>query len=233
MAPGDERIPIAKQRAAALEPRLPRLTLKLPPGSPSTTRVERNGEQISSASLGVAIPVNPGKHHIVVIAADGGESVKDLELAEGATQELMLALPAPAPKVPAPGTSKSAPGTSAPVANSIPGDTGGASSGPPTLAIIVGGVGVLGVISGALTASLARSKRDQADDHCPDKRCDAEGDGLVADGEQLATISWVSWVVGGVGLIGGTYLWLSHDSANQIDVAAGPGSASLRYRLRF
>lgn len=231
MSPGDERIPIAKQRAAALEPRLPRLTLLLPPNAPESTRVERDGEAVSRASLGVAIPVNPGKHRIVVIAEDGGRSEVEFEIAEGGSQELTLTLPAALPKraQPLPGEAAS-PATTG---DRIPGDTGASDAGPPTLALIVGGIGVLGVISGAVTASMARSKRDQADDHCPDMRCDAEGDSLVEDGKQLATISWISWVVGGIGLVGGTYLWLSHDSSNQIDVAAGPSSASLRYRLRF
>ncbi|MCB9588255.1 MAG: hypothetical protein H6718_22800 [Polyangiaceae bacterium] len=232
MSPGDERIPIAKQRAAALEPRLPRLTLLLPPGAPESTRVERDGEAVSKASLGVAIPVNPGKHRIVVIAEDGGRTEAELEISERGAQELTLTLPAPLPKSVEPTPNGAPPaGSSAP--GRIPGDTGANEAGPPTLAIVVGGIGVLGVVAGAVTASMAHSKRDQADDHCPNQRCDAEGDSLIEDGKQFATISWISWVVGGVGLIGGTYLWLSHDSSNQIDVAAGPSSASLRYRLRF
>ncbi|MEZ4371319.1 MAG: hypothetical protein R3B07_10865 [Polyangiaceae bacterium] len=230
MSPGDERIPIAKQRAAALEPRLPRLTLLLPPNAPESTRVERDGEAVSRASLGVAIPVNPGKHRIVVIAEDGGRSEVEFEIAERGAQELTLTLPEPLPPEPMPGGALSA---GPPTVGQIPGDTGADDAGPPTLAIVVGGIGVLGVIAGALTASMAHSKRDQADDHCPNQRCDAEGDSLVADGKQLATVSWISWVVGGIGLVGGTYLWLSHDSSNQIDVAAGPSSATLRYRLRF
>lgn len=232
MSPGDERIPIARQRAAALEPRLPRLTLRLPANAPDTTRVERDGEPVSKASLGVAIPVNPGKHRISVIAADGGRSEQEIRIAEGRAQDLTLVLPAPLPVAAQPPVSGSGQ-FHADTDGARRGDAGPGDSGPPTLALVVGGIGVLGVISGALTASLARSKRGQADDHCPEKRCDEDGDRLIEDGKQLATISWVSWVVGGVGLVGGTYLWLSHDSSNELGVAAGPSSASLRYRLRF
>ncbi|MCA9628661.1 MAG: hypothetical protein KC766_13375, partial [Myxococcales bacterium] len=81
MSPGDERIPIARQRAAALEARLPRLTLSLPPGAPAGTRVERDGEPVSSASFGVAIPVNPGEHRVVVTAVDGGRTEQVVTLA--------------------------------------------------------------------------------------------------------------------------------------------------------
>jgi hypothetical protein len=80
----DERERLARQRAAALEPRLSRLTVDVPFASSPELHIERDGTQIGKAQWGLAVPVDPGRHRVsasapgstswsteVVVAADG------------------------------------------------------------------------------------------------------------------------------------------------------------------
>ena len=52
----------------ALEPVLARLTLRLAPTAPPGTEVRRDGVLLGPAAFGIALPVDPGKHEIVVSA---------------------------------------------------------------------------------------------------------------------------------------------------------------------
>ncbi|HUQ05683.1 MAG TPA: hypothetical protein VM261_24435 [Kofleriaceae bacterium] len=62
---GDEqRVTIARERAAALEPRLPRLTIK-PPGKPIRgLEVTRDDVPVDPSVLGAGIYVDPGEHAV-------------------------------------------------------------------------------------------------------------------------------------------------------------------------
>src|SRR4029450_9247463 len=64
----DDRVPFAKKHAAALEPRLPRLTITLRRGAPPESGVVRDGVPLGQASLGTPIPVDPGKRSITARA---------------------------------------------------------------------------------------------------------------------------------------------------------------------
>src|SRR5688500_12518180 len=64
----DDRLAFARQRVAALEPRLPQLSITLRPDAPSGARVQRDGVVLGRASLGTALPVDPGVRAITVDA---------------------------------------------------------------------------------------------------------------------------------------------------------------------
>lgn len=59
-----ERERLARQRAESIEPRLSRLTIEVPFASASELRIERDGEAIGPAQLGLAVPVDPGRHRV-------------------------------------------------------------------------------------------------------------------------------------------------------------------------
>lgn len=65
------RAKIAQQHAAQLEPRLPKLLLRITPDAPSDLKVTRNGLFVGRAAWGQVIPVDPGEH---VIQAKRGNS---------------------------------------------------------------------------------------------------------------------------------------------------------------
>lgn len=58
------RAKIARQHAAELEPRLPKLVLRVQPNAPSDLQLTRNGSVVGRAVWGQTIPVDPGAHVI-------------------------------------------------------------------------------------------------------------------------------------------------------------------------
>ncbi len=71
---GDKRADIAAQRAAALEPKLNRLTLAAPAGAVTPgTEVMLDGSRLSPDSLNAALAVDPGDH-VVTVASPGQAS---------------------------------------------------------------------------------------------------------------------------------------------------------------
>jgi len=87
----DERRGIARERAASLGPRVPWLVVTLAPGAPRDARVFRDDVELDASRLGVPLPVDPGPHGVLVVAA-GRESVSTAVLvAEGSTVRLVVA----------------------------------------------------------------------------------------------------------------------------------------------
>jgi hypothetical protein len=80
----DKRRAVAQQRAAALEPRLPKLSIRLAAKAPAGARVVRDGVELGSASLGTPLPVDPGEH--VVIRRDRERSGPRRALVQGHRQ---------------------------------------------------------------------------------------------------------------------------------------------------
>lgn len=87
---------IAVQAISALEPRLPRLRIVIarpPPG----LQVTRDGEALPPAALGVALPVDPGRHEVLVSAPGYRPEARAATLEEGKTATLELTLERDAP----------------------------------------------------------------------------------------------------------------------------------------
>jgi hypothetical protein len=92
---------MAGERAAAIRPRVPRLTIA-PPNRPVTELVVRlDGDTQPRGTLGVALPVDPGTHRVEATTAGGASFTKDVTLAEGETSQVQVDFPN-APALPAP-----------------------------------------------------------------------------------------------------------------------------------
>jgi len=184
LPPDDPRLPLARERAAAIERRVPRLTLRLATGAAGAT-VTRDGAEIGPGALGIALPVEPGAHTIVVTAPGREERRTTVTLNEGDAVERTLDAGA---KLPEPA------GSTAPAAS-----THGA--GRRTLAFVLAGVGAVGVAAGAATGILAIQKRDDLAANCyPANVCNDAGADAANAGHTYATVSTVSFIAGGVAL---------------------------------
>jgi hypothetical protein len=96
----DRRVEIAKQKIAALESRVPKLTIALVPGAPIGATVERDGVLVSSPSLGSPIPVDPGDHEIVVRAPRHQPKATRIAIAEGERKTIEVPAGEPLPPEP-------------------------------------------------------------------------------------------------------------------------------------
>ncbi|WP_437901567.1 hypothetical protein [Sorangium sp. So ce124] len=139
-----EREKVARQRAAALEPRLIRLTITAPADSPADLQVKRDGALVGRAQWGTPVPVDPGKHTVEASAAGRAPFARSVELSRAGASETLAIPPLP------PG----APARDAALPPSGPPAPAGAAAPPPSGATAPAGAAALRA-SGAPFAPVA------------------------------------------------------------------------------
>jgi hypothetical protein len=209
----------ALARAAALEPKLSKLTIALEPESdvPGLT-VKRDGVLVGHGEFGVALPIDPGPHVIEASAPRKQPWSTQVDVSAKTLDARVRISLADAPEatavVPAAGGGEGA--ATAATTTVLP-----ASEGPPrssswsgqkTAALVVGGAGVVGLALGAVFGLQAKSKNDDAlqPTNCPTAtQCNANGLSLTDDAKTDATISTIAFAAGGAAVVGGVVLWLT------------------------
>jgi hypothetical protein len=213
----DDRVKIAAARAAALEKRLSRLALTLGPGAPGGTTVRRDDLDVGAASLGTPLPIDPGKHVVVVRAPGRQDRTLEVDVAEG-EQKAIEVLPGPAAgDVPKPGD-----------------DSRGTRR---TLGFVAGGLGAAGVVVFAVSGALVLVKKSTVNQHCVRMVCDSTGFQAAQSGQTLGVVSGASLIAGAVLLGAGAALVLTsgpdRKPATALLPAVGPGGASLSVLHRW
>jgi hypothetical protein len=191
----------AKRRAAAIEPKIARVRIAVPPDAPGDLEVKRDGTAISRALWGTGIPVDPGKH-VISASASGKETWEGTITvdAPGTTQAIEVP---PLKDKPASAATPSAvpvtPATVEPIPTSTPPAEPPSRPWQTPLGIACVGVGVAGVAVGAVMAFQAKSKNDQskADNHCAGNQCDSTGTGLRNDARTFGNVATVGFIAGG------------------------------------
>lgn len=217
-ATNDERLEVAMERHAALEPRVPKLTVRLEPGAPDGVVVMREDVELGRASLGRALPVDPGRHVIVVTAPGHEDSRQTVLLREGEDKKVMVRVGEPTK-----GSKPVAVKPARPVE----------SERDRTLAYVLGGVGAAGLLAGTVTGVMLMNERKKVDEHCDDRdRCDATGLAAADAGKKLVPINTVAWVVGVAGLGAGAYFYFTAPPSDASSVAS-PSGAYVQVRGTF
>jgi hypothetical protein len=230
-----------------VEPRIPSVVL---------FAKDSNGAEIASASVsmdgvalaqqldGRAIEVDAGRHTFTFAFANGTKVDQVYVVLEGQKdQRVGVTVAAPAPPVPGPGV---APPEQLPAtpASSEPHPAG--ASGRKTLALVLGGVGVAGLATGAVTGLMAISSLSSQKNDC---HSSAPGDCVnhaqaLQDHDSastLSTVSTVGFIAGGALLATGAVLFFTAprttegSSAARVEVvpSAAPGWAGLSVAGRF
>lgn len=208
---------LANSRAAALEPKLARLTIKvLEPAD--AIAVTRDGAPTSQASWGVPIPVDVGTH--TVVASAPGRKPFKTSLAirtDGDRDEVVV------PKL-EPAATGNAAATPPPASGETDGTAHGSSQ--RTIGFVVGGVGVAGLAVGVITGLIAIGKNNDSKQECPNNG--ACGSSAAVDAAQsarkLGTVSTIAFIAGGLGAAFGAALVFTAPSAS--DRAPGAGKAN-------
>jgi hypothetical protein len=90
------RARIARERAAALQPRLPRLQLRLPPAhAVAGLVIKRDGTPVPASVLGTAVYVDPGAHQVTATAP--GYAPFELEVTLAEAENRTVEIPALVP----------------------------------------------------------------------------------------------------------------------------------------
>jgi len=217
----------AASRLAALEKRMPRLTLKLASGSPPDASVARDGTTLGSISLGLPLPTDPGEHVVVVRAKGHADATTRVTLAEAEQKEVAV------------GVGPDVALTVAVAPASPPGELEAphASLGTrKTLAVVAASTGGAAILLGAVFGGVAINAWGNAEADCG-HGCSAtsspqtEREHATTD----AAVSTVAFVAGAALLVSGAALWLTAPGSKETPLAPkavvlvpGLGSLSLQ-----
>lgn len=236
--PTDPRYAVAQQHVAALGAKLSKLKIRWSGAAPAGGVIKRDGVALGAASLGVALPVDPG-NHTVEVTAKGRQPVSQKILVRDG-EEVDLPVKAGEPvdigdqvaDTPVPRPRTTTPPVAAPVEPARPAP---ARSGTSPLTIVGGiGAGLGGVllIVGAATGGAALSAKNTVTQQCDVdlKLCTPAGATAAADGHTYATASTATLIAGGV-LAGAGVVMLvlgrSKPTATKVAPLVGPGQAGL------
>jgi hypothetical protein len=229
LLPDDPRLAAVKERIAALDARLPRLTLEAACSNPPL-EVLRDGVPLSSGAFGVPLPMDPGEHRIVVRAAGRQTREYVALLTEGEQMSLHVEPGDMLPPEPEPPRQVAAPIMREPVPPPVHGSEGW--RGLRTAGYVSGGVGLAGFIAAGMFTAFAMGESRSVEQHCLGRLCDAEGLKASERGEQLLHLADVGLVVGVVGVAaGGVLLWRA--SREEIRLEHTVGGAGLSYARVF
>jgi hypothetical protein len=212
-ASGDRlnRGPVARKKVSELDPKVPRLVVRLAAGAPAGTTVQRDDVDLGGSVFGVALPVDPGPH-VLTVKAPGHEPRK-YSIAPAGGESLTIDVePGPSSAMLAPSSEAAIAPIPVPVQAPSPAPEPHPAShgGGRTLAWASLALGVAGVGVGTYFGVDAMSKWSAAKADCR-TGC---ADGTPARNERsealgAATVSTVGFVVGGAGLAAAAWLWLS------------------------
>jgi hypothetical protein len=225
-----DREELAEQKSKALEPKLSKLSINLQSGADaSTLTISRDGTTVSAAELGVAIPVDPGKHEVSVTAPGKEKWSTSVDVGEGGQTE-SVEIPLLADATGGSVGAGAGGGTTPPTADK-PSD----GSTQRTLGIVAGGIGIVGLGLGTFMGLQASSKWSDAKKECSafPNGCTAKGVSLQKDASSQATLSTVGFIVGGVGLAAGAVLFFTAGSGKEETVALGVGPGNVTIKGTF
>jgi hypothetical protein len=194
-----DREQYARQHAAALEPRLSRLTISAP-SAPPGLEVRRDGAVVDAAILGTGVAVDPGKHPIEARAPGKKPWSTIVEVAPGVPR-IALAIPALEDGGPV--------GVLPPDAQAVT-PTGRFWGTRRVAGAVVGAVGVVGIAAGAalgvLTLQKISDSKSQGNCNQMLTVCNMAGLQMQQDAHGTAHGSTAAFAVGGAALVAGVVL---------------------------
>jgi hypothetical protein len=226
-----DREKVARQAAAALEPKLSRLTITVSKSAPPDIEVKRDGAAVGKAQWGTAIPVDPGEHKIAATAPGKKPWESTITVDKQGTKTVEVpALEAGAGAGPVAGAPPAYYPPTAPPQDNKPKmkrRSGGMMAG----GIVALSLGTLATIGGAAGAAICGTT-NAADDAFSDPTEDPDRSGGC--GPALGVmVGGLVLVGGGITLIviGGKKVPVEETAKSTLvpAVGIGPGSATLRW----
>jgi hypothetical protein len=202
---------LASARAAALEPKLAKLTIRVTDPA-DKIEVTRDGTPTSSASWSVPIPVDVGTH-VVAASAPGRKPFKaSVTVSKDGERDEVVVPPLDVAPIAAVGSPSPAPAN---------GDTqsGSTQSGSTqrTVGYVVGGVGIAGLAAGAITGLIAIGKNNDSKKDCPTSGACASNDAVDSadSAKSFGTVSTIAFIGGAVCTAVGAVLIFTAKSSSE------------------
>lgn len=199
-----------------LEPRLARLTVRVPEGVPGVV-VEVARRPLPGAVWGVAVPVDPGEVTVAAHTGDGRSFSRTVTTVAGQSAEVAVSFAPAAPIAPPVAVVASAPTVPPPVVAPPPApavERAGVGAGPWIVAglgaAVLGGAGVLWMMHG--------SALDERDGACSAAGCLPSALDANDRAQTLTLATNVSLAVGGAALVGGvTWFLIARGRSARVD----------------
>jgi hypothetical protein len=224
-----DREKTARDRLEALEPKLTKVEVRLAEQDKSQATVTRDGAPLSREELQGPVRVDPGPHTFFV-TAPGKKSFSTTVSAteEGKTYAVDVPALASEGDEPAPPPKTGGGGATKPPSTDDPG------SGRKTVALIVGGAGLVIAGVGGYFGIRTFSKWSDSEARCDASGCDREGIDLASDAKTSGFISTIGLAAGGAIFATGVILYLTAPGktdkparSTYLLPAGGPGSLGL------
>lgn len=209
----------AMDAKAQLGPEVPLLTLVLPATAPKGTRVVQDEQELGAASLGIALPIDPGEHVVTTQAPGRSAQEQRFTIQKGEKKTVELSVGSLIPTDTGPlggGAQDTRPPPPPPSA-----DSGGEMSGQRIGAIAAGGVGVAGLLVGGITGALVLGKKSTVEAGCTEvpggggqAACRDQSSLDAAESAQtLGLVSTIGFGVGIAGLAAGAVLFFTESES--------------------
>jgi hypothetical protein len=183
-----DRQKAASEHIAALEARLSRVTITIPPSSNAAgIALKIDGVAVEAAAIGTPIPLDPGDHVVSAIAPEKKPWETKITLREGQRQELVV-----------PALESNAPAPPPPPERAIRWQK------PVGFAALGVGAVLLGV--GTFFGVRAMSLGTTVSTECPENACSPSGWKALGDGRTAANVSNGTLIAGGALAAAGTAL---------------------------
>ena len=251
----DEIRSVCEQRITEINAAIPTVIFDVTDaaGAPQTAvKLTVDGTAAAMQFTGRGMPFDPGLHTFRFEVAGQSAVEKKLLLKEGERERresvVIGGAPAAAPAVataaattpPPPAAPGAASPTSPPPAAAVAGAAPSGGSTQKTLGLVSGGVGVAGLVVGAIFGAIASSKWSAAKSDCG-ALCPANAPAQQEknDAESAATVSTIGVVGGAVLVAAGAVLFFTAPSSAsrvgslRVTPSAGPGAAGLALQGGF
>jgi hypothetical protein len=196
--PADDRHSIAEGLAAALEKRVPRLTMRLSRGAGASAKVFLDGEPLAMKGTEETRAVDPGEHVIfveqplhetarwVVILQEGESSLREVSAGpEWSTGQ----------------------GAKRPALSTTPHESTRRTAG-----YLLGGVAAASLVATGILSVLVASEQSIVTQHCPNKVCDPQGFEAGDRGRTYVRGAVMTLGVGVAGAVGSAVLLWPHSA---------------------
>jgi hypothetical protein len=196
----DPRESYARERIAALEPKLVKVTIDVSKlQGVDGVELRLDGTRLDATKWGVALPVDPGPHRVDVQAPNKLRWSSDMAIT--ASTQIVVPSLEHSPVAPMP----------PPSAESPPAEHPAGLHTRRTWALVAGGVGAAGIGLGTVFGLISISKHADASRHCVggDNPCEPQGVRSGQDAQSAGDVSTIAFVVGGAALAAGAVLWLT------------------------
>jgi serine/threonine-protein kinase len=217
-----DRERISRERAAALAPRLSRLTIAVAAKDTPGLKVQRDGEAVGSGLWDTPIPVDLGTHAITATAKGKQPWQGKVEITtEGAGTTITVPALLDAP---AEGTSTLAGGASESAgAGGAPGEDQQKGSTQRTIGLVAGAAGLVAMGVAIPIALAAKSKFNDAQSQCVGG-CTPQGEQTDSSAISMGNTATVVLVGGAVVTAAGVIVWLTapHAGAPKAAFAGAP-----------